>query len=231
MPSAQEGHRMKQGIARGQTTGEEIANSITHGIGAGLAVAALSVLVTLAAMQGDAWQVVSFSIYGTTLVLLYLASTLYHGFRGPRIKRIFQTLDHAAIFLLIAGTYTPFTLVTLNGPWGWTLFGLIWGLAIAGIVIQVVAPDRYRVAQVLLYLGMGWLVVVAIGPLTQNLPIAGLAWLVAGGLSYTLGIAFYAWDQKPYAHTIWHLFVLGGSICHFFCMLLYVLPDHVSNAS
>jgi hemolysin III len=210
--------------AREQTTGEEIANSVTHGIGAGLAAAGLSVLVTLAAMQGDPWRVVSFSIYGATLVLLYLASTLYHGFRGPRVKRVFQTLDHSAIFLLIAGTYTPFSLVTLRGPWGWTLFGLIWGLAVTGIVLQAVAPDRYRIAQVLLYVGMGWLALIAIKPLIESLPAGGMAWLVAGGMSYTLGVGFYAWKRLRFAHAIWHLFVLGGSVCHFFCMILHVLP-------
>jgi hemolysin III len=210
--------------SREQTTGEEIANSVTHGIGAGLAAAGLSVLVTLAAMQGDPWRVVSFSIYGATLVLLYLASTLYHGFRGPRVKRVFQTLDHSAIFLLIAGTYTPFSLVTLRGPWGWTLFGLIWGLAVTGIVLQAVAPDRYRIAQVLLYVVMGWLALIAIKPLIESLPAGGMAWLVAGGLSYTLGVGFYAWKRLPFGHAVWHLFVLGGSVCHFFCMILHVLP-------
>jgi hemolysin III len=210
--------------SREQTTGEEIANSVTHGIGAGLAAAGLSVLVTLAALQGDPWRVVSFSIYGATLVLLYLASTLYHGFRGPRVKRVFQTLDHSAIFLLIAGTYTPFSLVTLRGPWGWTLFGLIWGLAVTGIVLQAVAPDRYRIAQVLLYVVMGWLALIAIKPLIESLPAGGMAWLVAGGLSYTLGVGFYAWKRLPFGHAVWHLFVLGGSVCHFFCMILHVLP-------
>lgn len=209
-----------------QTLSEEIANSITHGIGAALSVAALSVLITLAALYGDAWRIVSFSIYGATLIMLYLASTLYHGFTHPRVKKIFQLLDHSAIFLLIAGTYTPFTLVTLRGAWGWTLFSLIWGIAIAGIILTFLFMDRFKILFVLLYLGMGWLVVIAAKPLAQLVPTGGIIWMGIGGACYTLGVIFYLWKRLPYNHTIWHLFVLGGSVCHFFGILFFVLPDH-----
>jgi hemolysin III len=204
--------------------GEEIASSITHGIGAALSVAALAILVSLAAIHGDAWRVVSFAIYGATLIILYMSSMFYHAFQGPRVKRVFRYFDHSAIFLLIAGTYTPFTLVNLRGVWGWTLFGLIWGLAAAGILMTVLLPGRSRVLASLVYIGMGWLVVIAIKPLVASVHFGGMMWLVAGGLAYTLGVVFYIWKRLPYNHAIWHLFVLGGSICHFFAVLLYVLP-------
>lgn len=206
------------------TVAEEIANAISHGIGAGLGVAGLAVLVTMAAAKGDVWRVVSFSIYGATLVILYLASTFYHAFQSPRVKRIFRIFDHSAIFLLIAGTYTPFTLVTLRGPWGWTLFGLIWAMAIAGIALKAFFVDRAEKLSVAIYIIMGWLAVIAAKPLIETLAWEGLAWLAAGGLSYTLGVVFYAWKKLPLNHAIWHLFVLGGSVCHFFGIFLYVLP-------
>ena len=209
-----------------QTLGEEIANSITHGIGAALSVAALSILVTLASLYGDAWRIVSFSIYGATLIMLYLASTLYHGFTNPRVKKIFQLLDHTAIFLLIAGTYTPFTLVTMRGAWGWTLFGLIWGVAIVGIVLTFLFIGRFRVLFVILYVGMAWLVVIAAKPLIQLVPSGGIVWMAIGGAFYMLGVIFYLWQKLPFNHTIWHFFVLGGSVCHFFGILFFVLPDH-----
>lgn len=211
-------------IKRPQTLGEEIANSVSHGIGAGLSIAALAVLVTLAGMRGDAWRVVSFSVYGASMVLLYLASTLYHGFRNPLTKHVFHVFDHSAIFLLIAGTYTPFTLVTLRGAWGWSLFGVIWGLAFSGIIIKSVSFKRFRLLSVLVYVLMGWIALVALGPLLKALPTGGLLWLFIGGLCYTLGIGFYLWEKLPFHHAIWHLFVLGGSICHFFGIFLYVLP-------
>lgn len=204
--------------------GEEIANSITHGIGVGLSIAALSVLVTFAGLFGDAWRVVSFSIYGTTLILLYLASTFYHSFQSPRWKRFFQVLDHSAIFLLIAGTYTPFTLVNLRGGWGWTLFGLIWGLALSGIILEVLFMNRFKFLSVAIYVGMGWLVIIAVRPLLSAVPAGGMIWLGFGGVTYTLGVVFYLWERLPFNHAIWHLFVLGGSACHFFCILFYVLP-------
>ena len=201
-----------------------IANTVTHGIGALLAVAGLVILVVYAAMQGNAWHVVSFSIYGSTLVLMYFASNLYHSIQKPRLKYIFRVIDHAAIFLLIAGTYTPFTLVTLQGTRGWTLFGIIWGLAFLGIFYKVFFINRHPVISTLFYVLMGWLIVFSIGELLQSLPRNGLVLLGAGGLSYMLGIFFYAGRERLLMHAIWHLFVLGGSICHYFAILFYVLP-------
>ena len=207
-----------------QSRGEEIANSVTHGVGAVLAIAALAILVTMAALQGDVWRVVSLAIYGATLVILYLVSTMYHAFRGPRIKRLFRTLDHSAVFLLIAGTYTPITLVHLRGGWGWTLFGIIWGLAAGGIVAKVFLIGRLRVISVLCYVAMGWLVLIALKPILEAVPRGLFAALVVGGVCYTLGLAFYVAKRLPYRHAIWHLFVLGGSVSHFIGMLLYVAP-------
>ena len=206
------------------TTGEEIANSVTHGIGVILAIAGLAVLTAFAAIFGDAWHIVSCSIYGATLVLLYMASTLYHGIQTPRAKKVLRIIDHSAIFLLIAGTYTPFTLVNLRGPWGWWLFGIIWGIAIVGIVLQVFFIDRLKVLPVLLYLAMGWILVAAIRPLLSSLAPGGLAFLLGGGLCYTVGVIFYAWRKIPYHHAIWHLFVMAGSTLHFFAVLFYVVP-------
>ena len=197
-------------------------NSISHLIGAALALAALIVLVVFASLQGDPWKIVSFTIYGATLFLLYALSTLYHSLHG-RAKLVFQKLDHAAIYLLIAGSYTPFTLVTLRGPWGWALFGVVWALAIIGIIIDSLHRNGPRIYQIIIYLLMGWVILVALYPLIQNLPIGGLVWLVVGGLCYTGGMVFYALDEKlNHAHGIWHLFVLAGSICHFLAILLYV---------
>jgi len=203
---------------------EETINALTHGLGALLSLAGLAVLVTMAALHGDAWHIVSCSIYGATLVLLFSSSTLYHSFRSQRVKYVFRIIDHASIYLLIAGTYTPFVLVNLRGRWGWSLFGVIWGLALAGIVFQVFFVDRFRLAQTLIYLAMGWLVVVAVKPLFTYVPRPGLLWLLAGGLCYTVGALFYLWKKLPYHHAVWHLFVLGGSVCHYFAILFYVLP-------
>jgi len=198
-------------------------NSITHLVGAALALAGLVVLVVFAALQGDIWKIVSFSIYGTSLFLLYILSTLYHSLRG-RAKQIFMKLDHVAIYLLIAGTYTPLTLVTLRGAWGWTLFGIVWGLAIIGIVVDALHRQGSRRIQMLIYLLMGWLIVVALYPLVLIMPTGGVILLVLGGLFYTGGIVFYALDEQiKHAHGIWHLFVLAGSISHYLIMLLYVL--------
>ncbi len=208
----------------GETRKEEIANSITHGIGAALSIAALSILVVFAGLRGDAWRVVSFSIYGSTLVLLYLASTFYHVFSNPRVKRVFHVFDHSAIFLLIAGSYTPFCLVTIRGGWGWSLFGVVWGIAIFGIVFKAFSTGRYNFVSTALYIAMGWIAVIAIKPLVAQLPPGAFAWILLGGLSYTLGVIFYAWERLPYGHAIWHLFVLGGSTLHFFAVLFYVLP-------
>jgi len=210
---------------RKQTRGEEIANSITHGIGTGLSIAALSILVVLASLKGDPWRIVSFSIYGAALVMLYLASTMYHSFQLPRIKRLFRRLDHTSIYLLIAGTYTPFTLVCMRGASGWVLFGLVWGVALLGVVFETFYMGRFPIVSTLLYIAMGWLVVVALKPALSAVPTGALPWLVAGGVCYMTGVVFYALHPMPYHHTVWHLFVMGGSILHFFAMLLFVLPD------
>lgn len=204
--------------------GEELASSITHGIGAALAVAALAVLVARAASMGDPWRVVSFSIYGATLVLLYISSTLFHAFTHTRAKHVFRILDHAAIYLLIAGTYTPFLLVTLRGAFGWWLFGIIWALALLGIVQASLALDKLKFLSLGAYVAMGWLIVIAYKPLLVALAGGGMLWLALGGVCYTLGVVFYVVKRIPFNHAIWHLFVLGGSASHFCAMLLYVLP-------
>ena len=197
-------------------------NGYTHLAGAILALAGASVLVTLAALKADPWRIVSFSVYGATLVLLYLFSTLYHSTRG-RAKGVFRKLDHCAIYLLIAGTYTPFTLVTLNGPWGWTLFGAVWALAIAGIVQECWLAKGERIASLVIYVAMGWLALAALGPLAAALEWKGLAWVVAGGLVYTAGIAFYFYDERVrHFHGVWHLFVLAGSAVHYGAVVAFV---------
>jgi len=215
---------MNTTTAKRYSLAEEIASSATHGLGVVLSISALIILTTLAARSGDIWRVVSFSIYGSTLIIMYLSSVLYHSFQEPGIKRVFRYLDHSSIYLLIAGTYTPFTMINLRGTWGWTLFGIIWGLAAFGLLMTVLGVGRSRVLASLVYIGMGWLVVVAIKPLLEAVPPGGIAWLVAGGLFYTLGVVFYVWKRLPFNHAIWHLFVLGGSVCHFFAILFYVLP-------
>jgi hemolysin III len=204
------------------TRGEELANVLTHGIGAALSVAGLAVLVTLTSLHGDAWRVTATAIFGATLVLLYTSSTLYHSFRGEPLKRLLRKFDHASIFLLIAGTYTPFLLVNLRGPWGWSLFAVIWTLAIVGVVLKFWLAGRFRLASTLLYVGMGWLVVIAARPMLRVMPTHALWLLLAGGLTYTGGTVFYLWKRLPYHHAIWHLFVLGGSACHFFAVLAAV---------
>jgi hemolysin III len=203
---------------------EESINALTHGLGAVLSLAGLVVLVVMAGRYGDAWHIVSCTIYGVTMVLLFSSSTLYHSFRSERVKHIFRIIDHASIYLLIAGTYTPFVLVSLRGGWGWSLFGVVWGLALAGIVFQIFFVSRFRLLQTLIYLAMGWLAVIAIKPLLTSVPLPGLIWLLAGGLSYTVGALFYLWKKLHYHHAVWHLFVLAGSVCHYFAILFYVLP-------
>jgi len=205
-----------------QTLGEEIANSITHGIGAGLSIAALVILIVLASRQGDAWRIVSFSIYGSTLILLYLSSTLYHGFVNPKIKNIFRILDHSAIYLLIAGSYTPITLTFMRGAWGWTLFGIVWVIAIGGITVTILLLDKLKVLLVLSYIAMGLLIVIAFKPMIEMVPRGMIIWLFIGGACYISGMIFYLWNRLPYHHPIWHLFVLGGSISHFFGILFYL---------
>ena len=201
---------------------EEVAHALSHGLGLLASIGGLATLVAAAWLRGDAWHIVGGAVFGATLVLLYASSTLYHGFRSPRVKRLFQRFDHAAIFLLIAGSYTPFSLVSLRGAWGWTLLAIVWGLAILGIALEVAGHSR-RVS-VALHLAMGWLVVIAAGPLARSLHPDGLLLLALGGAAYTLGVVFYAWQRLPYNHAVWHLFVMAGSSCHFACVLGYVIP-------
>ncbi|MHB1246583.1 MAG: PAQR family membrane homeostasis protein TrhA [Sulfuriferula sp.] len=204
-----------------QYQGERL-NSYSHLLGALLATGGTVILIVLAAQQGNPWKIVSFSVYGTMLLSLYLFSTLYHSLRG-RAKNVFRKLDHYAIYLLIAGTYTPFTLVTLRGAWGWSLFGVIWGMALLGIVVDSLPWGKRRILPVVIYLAMGWLVLIARGPLLNALPAGGFAWLLAGGVFYTVGIVFYALERWiKHGHGIWHLFVLAGSACHYFAILFYV---------
>ena len=204
--------------------GEEIAHAISHGIGIPLSITALVLLVAFSALYGNAWHVASTAIYGSTLILLYTASTLYHGIHHDKARPILQKLDHAAIYLLIAGTYTPFALVTLNGSWGWTLFSLVWGLAVVGLSLVLWGSKRLQRWSLALYLLMGWLALIAIEPLIDNIRTGGLILLVAGGLSYSIGAGFYAWKRLKWNHAIWHLFVLGGSMLHFFAVFFYVVP-------
>ena len=203
--------------------GDILANAITHGIGAALAIAG-AVYLIVASTRGTAWQIVSCSVFAATLVLVYISSTLYHSLVRTRARHVFHILDHSSIYLLIAGTYTPFCLVTLRGPLGWTIFGVEWALAIAGVVFKSFAVDRFEVASALVYLAQGWFIVVAVVPLVHSLGWHGLAWLGAGGLAYTLGIVFFALDRLRYFHALWHLFVLAGSVAHYFAILFYVLP-------
>ena len=198
-------------------------NSISHLVGAALALAGAVVLVVVASRRGDAYRIVSFSVYGATLFLLYLMSTLYHGLSPGRAKRVFRVLDHQAIYLLIAGSYTPFTLVSLNGVVGWWMFGAIWGLAVLGLVLDALPQRGARVLPLVIYLVMGWLIVLAIKPLLAVLPGAGFTWLLTGGLFYTSGVLFYALDHRyPWMHGVWHLFVLAGSISHYVAILVYI---------
>jgi hemolysin III len=213
----------KAADARHFSLGEIIANAVTHGIGAALAIAGLAVLVAFASLYGNAWHIVSVSIYGATLIFLYLFSTLYHSIQEPQAKRILRIFDHAAIFLLIAGTYTPFTLVTLHGPLGWTLFGVVWGLALFGVAFQTTLLRKHRALSLSLYIGMGWAMIVAIQPMMAAIPLPGIILVASGGLAYTGGVIFYVWHRLPYHHAIWHLFVMAGSILHFFAVLLYVI--------
>ncbi|MGB7212368.1 MAG: hemolysin III family protein [Gemmatimonadales bacterium] len=204
-----------------QTLGEEIANSVSHGIGFVLALVGAPWLVRAAMLHGDPTAVAAVSVFSATLVLLYLSSTLYHAVRAGPAKRAFRILDHGAVYLLIAGTYTPFTLVSLHGVWGWSLFGVVWALAILGIVLTATGAMQHPQASTALFLGMGWLIVVAIRPLWLHLPLAGFVWLVAGGLAYTVGVGFLTTKRLPYGHFIWHLLVLVGSACHYVAVLRY----------
>jgi hemolysin III len=200
---------------------EEVASLLTHALGVVLSIVALVVMLVLAG--DEPLKLVSAAVFGLSLVLLYTSSTLYHFFTSPRWKARFQALDHACIYLLIAGSYTPFTLITLRGPWGWSLFAAVWTLAIAGVLIKTLGKGKKdHWISTALYLVMGWLILLAIAPLLRAMPVAGVLWLVAGGLAYSLGVVFYAWKRLPYNHAIWHLFVLGGSVCHVLAACLHV---------
>ncbi|SMC49612.1 PAQR family membrane homeostasis protein TrhA [Sporomusa malonica] len=215
---------MTKAVMVSGTNLEELLNAITHGVGAFFALIGLGILTAAAYINGGAWHLLSFSIYGISLVLLYLSSTLYHSFSNERTKYILKIVDHAAIYVLIAGNYTPFTLIPLHGTMGWTIFSVIWGLAIIGIVFKIFFVKRFKILSTLTYLLMGWFSVVMIKPLLVALPIEGIYWLVAGGLFYTVGAIFYLAHRIPYNHAIWHLFVLAGSIAHYVVVLKYVLP-------
>ena len=202
---------------------EEFANALTHGLGATAALAGGAVLITLAALYGDGWQLASAIVFGTSLLLLYLASTLYHAVQHPVVKGRLKVFDHCAIYLLIAGTYTPFTLIGLRGPWGWSLFAAIWTLALAGVVFKLFYTGRFKLLSTGIYIAMGWLVIVAIKPLLGALDGWTLGWMFAGGAFYTLGTVFYHRPSLPYSHAIWHLFVLGGSVCHYVAVMAQVI--------
>ena len=212
----QPGHPPSQEERHGYPLIEEIANCATHGLGALLSLAGLVVLLVFAAMHGTGRHLVGFAVFGGTLILLYLASTLYHGFPQPRLKRLFKKLDHAAIFLLIAGTYTPFLVLRIKGTMGWSLLGIVWGLAVLGVAFKCMSATRFRRLSVGVYLGMGWLCLVAVKQMLASVPPLGLVLLLLGGLSYTLGVVFYVWKRLPFNHALWHCFVLAGSTFHYF---------------
>ena len=208
----------------GQTPAEEVVNALTHGIGLLLSVAGLCLLVTLASVNGNPWHIVGSAIFGATLVLVYAGSTLYHAWRSTPSKRALRVVDGSLIYLLIAGTYTPFALGPLNGPWGWTILGLVWGIAVLGISAKVLFPGRYRLAAIALYLALGWLILVAAVPLAQSMPMDGLGWLLMGGLAYSGGVILLLWTKLPFNHGAWHLAVIAGSVGHYFAVLFYLLP-------
>lgn len=206
------------------TLREEISHAISHGVGAALSLGGLPVLIVMAALQGTVWHVVSFSIFGVSMFLLYLSSTLVHSFPEGRVKHIFDIFDHSAIYVFIAGTYTPFLLTILRGPLGWTMFGVMWGLTVLGIIFKIFFVKRFLYLSTLLYILMGWLIVVAWKPLTAVFPAEGITLLVTGGVLYSVGAIFYVWRGFHFHHFIWHLFVLAGSILHYFAILFYLLP-------
>ena len=203
---------------------EELANSVTHGVGLALSVVAAPVLIIAAVSTHDWWRIVAASIYAATLVMLYAASTLYHSVRNVAHKEIWQRVDHAAIYLLIAGTYTPFTLISLRGAWGWSLFGFVWALALIGVLLKSRFGARLPALSTWIYLGMGWAIVIAMRPLVTHVAPAGVFWLALGGALYTGGVVFYVWEKVRYSHAVWHVFVLGGSVAHFTAVLWYALP-------
>lgn len=208
------------------SVGEEIANALTHGIGALLGVAALTMMIVMSVKHSDSARVISSVIYGSSLILLYLSSTLYHSLQSPRLKNLFQILDHCAIYILIAGTYTPFMLVSLKDTWGYLLLIVIWSLALFGIIFKAFFRDRFARVSLFTYLAMGWLCILVGGEMLTKIPAGGLLFLLAGGLTYSIGTVFFMMNRIPYNHAIWHLFVLGGSVCHFVAIYQYVLPVH-----
>lgn len=207
--------------------GEEIANAVTHGIGMVLSIAGLVLLIVFSALSGSAWHVVSFTIFGVTMVFLYTSSTLLHSLPKGRAKNVFEILDHSSIYFFIAGTYTPFLLVAIRGTLGWTLFGIVWGIAIGGTIFKVFFVKRFVLVSTILYIVMGWLIVFAWPTLTEQLAQGGMILLISGGLFYTLGAIFYVWRLFKYHHMVWHIFVLTGTVLHYFAVLLYVLPIQV----
>lgn len=213
-------------IIKKYTKSEEIFNAVTHGIGILLSVIGISVLIPYAAIYGDAWKIVASSIYGFTLIVLYSASTLYHSFQNEKLKKIFNMFDHISIYFLIAGTYTPFLLVNMRGVWGWIVFGIVWTSAIAGTTLKLIYGNRFRKVSTILYLCMGWIIVIAIKPLILNTEPIGLILIVAGGLLFSFGVIFYKWKSLPFNHGIWHIFVLLGTVCHFFAVLFFVVLDN-----
>ena len=208
--------------AHGLILGDEWANYLTHGLGILLSFIGCFFLILPSLESDNPLKPVCFVIYGLSLVLLYSASTIYHALKHPKLKKIFRTIDHCAIYLLIAGSYTPFTMIPLKGAWGWFLFGTIWGLAALGITFKIFFIHRFKIFSTLVYIAMGWLVLVAIEPLMNSYPYEGILWLVSGGLFYTLGVIFFAMDKNKFYHAIWHLFVMGGSMCHYFAILFYI---------
>lgn len=214
---------MKIKVSAPYTTGEEISHSVTHGIGTALSIAGLVISLVMAAGTGDAVKIVSFAIFGSSMIILYTASTLYHAFTHKKAKNVFRYMDHIAIFILIAGTYTPIALILLKGAWGWTLFSTAWGLAIAGTVYQIAFLNRFKWVSISIYLAMGWLVIIAIEPLMAVMPFGLFMWILAGGLCYTLGSVFYLIDSIKFFHFIWHFFVIAGTVCHFFGLIFYLV--------
>ncbi|MDD2899965.1 MAG: hemolysin III family protein [Desulfuromonadaceae bacterium] len=206
---------------------EELLNRYTHGIGALVSLIGVIALITLAFQLHDGYRIVSSCMYGGAMVTFYCLSTAYHTVRKPSVRYVLRILDHASIYLMIAGSYTPFALVTLRGPWGWWLFGTVWGLGTVGAVVKIYTTHRLRLVGPILYIGLGWIVVIAIKPLSAALPHGGLILLFAGGIAYTIGVVFYLWDRLPFNHAIWHLFVLTGSACHFFAIFNYVIPPRI----
>ncbi len=206
---------------------EEIANSLTHGFGLVLSLAGLVALIFLASSRGSSSHLIGCSIYGVTLVLVYTASTLYHSIQKPRIKHFFRLFDQVAIYLVIAGTYTPFTLISLRGFWGWTLLGLVWALSIFGIAFKIAFVNRYKAVSMALYIVIGWLAIIAARPIIDSVPVGCLALIMGGGLAYMMGLVFLAWERLPFNHTIWHVFVIVGSVCHYCAVVFYVLPVKV----